>query len=178
MQHEALICDDFRKATLFITDNPWKLPLLVGWVARLVGAFVLSEAAFCRKRAGPYLKFHSALKTPRLVWVSAGFKRDHADVWNLLSFFLQQRHTQQKWRFLESAQEYAAAKTLAIGKKRSATVIALKADDEDLNDKDVPHVFNQSSFLSFVEKLDYAWTGQGMADVASHCVHQDQGNDN
>ncbi len=120
------------------------------------------------KKTGPYLKFHSELRSRRqglygclpasrettltygtsfLFSFSSGTRNRSGDSWN--------RHRSIN----------AAAKTLAIGKKRSATVIALKADDEDLNDKDVPHVFNQSSFLSFVEKLDYAWTGQGMAGI-------------
>ena len=105
--HEALeVCDPW-KATVFVAKTPWKVNnSMISWAAALLGVWIVTPASL-RLELAPALKFTSALKTRRHIWMSAAFRREHILLTQLI---LECAHASsfKAWKFIDSAETFAA----------------------------------------------------------------------
>ena len=98
---------------------------------------------------GACLKFKDGLHTKRKVFMSDGFKADHAVVVQVLEAM-----KCKSFMFLETIEDFASHKDVAVRHKNPATVIALIAEHERHIFVNVQHCFTMAEYLGFLVHLD------------------------
>jgi len=148
---EATVTNTSHAATLFVADNP-RSPTspITTLVASLVGSWVVSPSVFVEGR-GPSVKYLAAITSKRLVWASPAFKQTYQMEW-LSILEVANSHSNSKWRFLVSSQEWAKARAIAESKKRPADVIALVGPLE-MRDS-LKHCFSPAGLVAFIARSD------------------------
>ena len=69
----------------------------------------------------------------------------------------------QKWLWLESGREWAAARLAAEQAKRAAEVLALVSSKDQY--AGLPHVFTAEDFLRFIRNQDHSRTTLGIGSM-------------
>lgn len=162
VQNGASILERPEACSFFIASNPWEpLEQNVSITAILGGGWILTPGVYLLEALGPALKFKPALGTRRHVWASEKFKTEHPDAW-LCILETADKHAGSKWKFALTGDEWAEAKHRATRAGRASEVLALIAEDEV--DANVPHAFELTAFLKFIQQVDSDRTSVGIGN--------------
>ncbi len=99
-----------------------------------------------------YIKYKSALRTPRRLWIGRHFRTKCPTATGIISKMAEGTH----WRIMLDFDKWNMAKRKAMASKNSQTVVALvvqkdlKEDFPDVEDPAKRHIFTREQFLSWV----------------------------
>ena len=100
-------------ADLVLSDDPWSPSLaLVTFVVRIYGGWICSPKVLLGQ-PGAAVQYVSAFVTKRLVFATPEFQKDCKQLWWLLLLLAKRARDEQRpmnWKFLPSAQQWAAEK--------------------------------------------------------------------
>ena len=137
---------DHHKAGVFIVGNPfdWSASKLCVWAAILSGGWLTTATSYLGETRGPAVKFHSALMTERVVWVSAAFRTACPRIWGIILESM--IAVAGRWKLLHSPIDWASAKARHERNGASSRALAL-VTDADAVPNTGNHIFNATQFL-------------------------------
>ena len=120
----------------------------------------VQPSSLANKRIGMIIKFHELIMTRRWMFISSGFRHDHADICAIVE------HHATKCphvKLLPTIDEFALKKASAVKRKSSASVIALIGDAEGAIFDSVPHCTALRKFIVCSCSLDLVRSYTGTA---------------
>ena len=110
LERKGMTCVDCRsKAAIILVNDPANPGRTNLWRAVLSGC-TLATQAFILHQAGPVVIYTAAVRTPRKVWITDAFRRDHAQLWDLMQEVKRQKGRACKWQWLGTEAEYDLAR--------------------------------------------------------------------
>ena len=147
-------------AEVFVLADLVDIPDAVKISAGMSGAWVVQPSSLANKSLGNFLKFNEFIKTRRWMFISSGFRHDHADICAIVE------HHATKCphvKLLPTVDEFALKKASAVKRRSSASVIALIGDAEGAIFDNVQHCMTLQGFIACSCSLDLVRSYTGTA---------------
>ena len=154
--------DDLADAAVFVVPDVAAAPSLVNWTVEIKGGAVVTPDVLTLQRPGPIASYQAATSIRRKLFISDRFRAAFPEETRLVEACARG----SAWSFLATVDAFEAAKVEAIRKKNSASVIGVFADVEiaaaaALSALIRKHMFNRSTLLDFVRRIDMARSNLG-----------------
>lgn len=161
IRSEARVVGSLYDANFAISANPFSPSDEVLLNAVLTGGWIMTPACFVG--SGAAIKYHPALSTVRMVWVSQNAQDQYPSLWRCILEGMN-RVADHKWRLLHTPGAFCEQKAKAEKAKRSPQVIAFGTAGEAAGNART-HVFAKDAFIEFIKKPDAARTCLGIAQL-------------